>query len=170
MNKYVSGRTRKEYYHQNRERNLNEAKDYRQKHLQQIKDYEKAYNALQRDELLEKAKERITCDVCGVILNRQNKKRHERSQIHLTALEKYVKPREEVTEQPLSEKNEVKFKEYNQERYERLKPQFLEKARKYREEHRDYRNEKIECQHCDVKINRTSMRRHIKRHHPEQTE
>ena len=58
--------------------------------------------------------------------------------------------------------------EYRPVYYERNKERLKEKARAHREMYyRDYRNEKIECQHCNLIINRSSMRMHIKRHHPE---
>ena len=81
VNRYIPGRTKKEY----REENKEELSEYGKKYYEENKEYflehRKKYYEEHRDEILkkkkEKQKEKYTCE-CGSTLTLGNKSRHER--------------------------------------------------------------------------------------------
>jgi len=75
INKYIAGRTQKEWYEDNKER----IKEYYQNNHQKILEKHKQYHQDNRERRLEKNKEKITCE-CGCIVSKNHIARHKRSQ------------------------------------------------------------------------------------------
>lgn len=110
INKFVAGRTHREYYYENHEKCLNISRQYRQnnreKILEQKKQYRqdnrekisernkqyqevnkdiinekaKQYRQDNREELLEQRKQKITCDHCGSIVRKDGISKHKKNQ------------------------------------------------------------------------------------------
>lgn len=96
VNRFVPGRTKKEYYEENKDKILEYAKEYREVHKDKILEYGKEYRKENREYFLEylnkyykenreyfkeKKKEKYTCE-CDSILTIHHKARHEKSQKH----------------------------------------------------------------------------------------
>lgn len=73
---------RKEYYEQNKDEILIRKKEYHEKNKDKISEKRKEYYEKNKDEINEKRKETYTCE-CGKISTIQHKARHERSQRHI---------------------------------------------------------------------------------------
>jgi len=71
------------YYDSNKEEILEKQKIYQQEHKEQIAEYNKKWRDEHKEELIEKAKQKFEC-VCGAIICKQHKLRHERSQKHIS--------------------------------------------------------------------------------------
>jgi hypothetical protein len=54
-------------------------KEYRQDNKEKIKEYSKQYCEDNKEKLIEKRKEKITCELCGSIVNKSCLKRHQRT-------------------------------------------------------------------------------------------
>lgn len=104
VNKFIPGRTKKQYYQENREQALKQKKVYYEENKEKIKEYRKNNRdkiAEQRKQYNKKNKEKrkqyyennkeyyqeyVTCE-CGKIYQRCGKQRHLRTQKHLAYLE-----------------------------------------------------------------------------------
>tara|TARA_R110000787_G_scaffold258125_1_gene363307 strand:+ start:69 stop:620 length:552 start_codon:yes stop_codon:yes gene_type:complete len=97
LNKYISGRTLKEYrqdnkekiqeYHKNNKEKIQEYhKIWRENNTEVKKDYNKEYYENNKECLLNKYKKKVTCE-CGFILNKNNIKRHQKSSKHIKLME-----------------------------------------------------------------------------------
>ena len=101
LNILVPGRTRQEYYQDNKEELLKIKKEYYENNKDKIKETQKAYNNNNREQKIEynkiyhnnnkeRAKEhyiqRITCE-CGCIINRGDISKHKKTQKHIKLLD-----------------------------------------------------------------------------------
>jgi hypothetical protein len=74
------------YYYRNRERKLEYQKKYNKEQGDKIKNYNKDYYQKRREEILEKAKTKITCD-CGCEVQLFNMNSHKKTKKHAKALQ-----------------------------------------------------------------------------------
>ena len=99
VNKFIPGRTKKEYYEANKEKRKEYYKEYREANKEKNKEYReinkekrKEYREINKDKMkeyyqenkekiLSRQKEKITCD-CGSILRQGDKARHNRTTKH----------------------------------------------------------------------------------------
>ena len=81
LNKNVPGRTEKEYYHDNREKKLEQSKQYRQDNRDKIREKDKQYQQENRDKILEKKKQKVKCE-CGCEVNRGDIRKHKKTKKH----------------------------------------------------------------------------------------
>jgi hypothetical protein len=79
LNKYVAGRTEKEY----REENAEKIKEYRRINSDKIKEYRRANS----EKLNQYIAEQITCE-CGAVIARGGNARHKRTKKHMDIMEK----------------------------------------------------------------------------------
>jgi hypothetical protein len=77
VNKYVPGRTVKEYLEENKEYIITRRKKYYEKNKDEIIKLKLKYYEKNKDKILEKHKEKYTCK-CGSTLTKHSKARHER--------------------------------------------------------------------------------------------
>ena len=70
LNSDIAGRTKKEYYENNKD-----------KLLDNMKDYSKTYRKNNKDDIAIKSKEKITCE-CGCISTKYNISKHKKTQKH----------------------------------------------------------------------------------------
>ena len=68
---------KKEYYYNNRDEILKKCKIYYENNIDHKKEYDKEYREKNKYEILEKKKEKYTCE-CGSTLTKDNKARHEK--------------------------------------------------------------------------------------------
>jgi hypothetical protein len=117
VNKLIAGRTNKQYYEDNREKILENAKEYREQNQKAIseknkkyyehnrekileykKNYHQAnkekitergnkYREANKEEIAEKRKIKVTCEVCGTTCRKNDMARHRRSAKHQKAIE-----------------------------------------------------------------------------------
>jgi hypothetical protein len=99
INKNVAGRTKKEqqkqyrqnnrdkllenmkqYHLNNREKRLEQRKQYHQVNREKDLEYYKQYHQDNREKILEQQKQKITCDHCGSIVNKNSISKHKRTQ------------------------------------------------------------------------------------------
>jgi len=89
VNRCVAGRTKQQHYEDNKEKNKEKKKDYRENNKEKINEYNKEYYANNKEKLNEKNKEnnkvKYTCE-CGRIIRIGDKARHERSNFHQLAI------------------------------------------------------------------------------------
>jgi hypothetical protein len=71
-----------EYYYQHREEKLEYQKNYNRQKGDAIKDYNKSYYVKRREEILEKAKTKITCE-CGCVVQLFNMNSHKKTKKHV---------------------------------------------------------------------------------------
>ena len=84
INKRVSGRTDQEYYQDNRDKKLQQVKDYNLTNKEQKTKYHNNYyqnNKDKWDKLKEQQKQQITCE-CGCILQKKARSKHIKSKQH----------------------------------------------------------------------------------------
>ena len=74
---------------------------------------------------------------------------------------KYI-PRRTQKEYKQLDKYKNQQKEYKQKNYDA----FIQRGKAYYQKHKEKWIEKVQCQHCNVLISRSSMNRHIQRKHP----
>ena len=79
INRNIAGRSKKEYYQDNRDEILEERKQHYQDNRDKILEYHKQYHQDNRDERLEQMKEKCICDVCGVETTKSHIKRHQKT-------------------------------------------------------------------------------------------
>ena len=77
------------YYYRNRERKLEYQKKYNKEQGDKIKNYNKDYYQKRREEILEKAKMKITCD-CGCEVQLFNMNSHKKTKKHAKALQRLL--------------------------------------------------------------------------------
>ena len=94
VNKMITGRTRRQRYEDNKEKELLQCKLYRETHQDEIKQYHQKRYQEKKDILAEKAKAKMTC-CCGATIRKTGRIRHEKSQKH----QDYLKQNSEVNEE-----------------------------------------------------------------------
>ena len=77
------------YYYRNRERKLEYQKKYNKEQGDKIKNYNKDYYQKRREEILEKAKTKITCE-CGCEVQLFNMNSHKKTKKHAKALQRVL--------------------------------------------------------------------------------
>jgi hypothetical protein len=77
------------YYYRNRERKLEYQKKYNKEQGDKIKNYNKDYYQKRREEILEKAKTKITCE-CGCEVQLFNMNSHKKTKKHAKALQRLL--------------------------------------------------------------------------------
>ncbi len=75
-----------EYYYKHREEKLEYQKNYNRQKGDAIKDYNKNYYMKRREEILEKARTKVTCE-CGCIVQLFNMNSHKKTKKHIRYLE-----------------------------------------------------------------------------------
>ena len=75
-----------EYYYKHREEKLEYQKSYNRQKGDAIKDYNKNYYMKRREEILEKARTKVTCE-CGCIVQLFNMNSHKKTKKHIRYLE-----------------------------------------------------------------------------------
>jgi hypothetical protein len=75
-----------EYYYKHREEKLEYQKSYNRQKGDAIKDYNKNYYMKRREEILEKAKTKVTCE-CGCVVQLFNMNSHKKTKKHVRYLE-----------------------------------------------------------------------------------
>ena len=75
-----------EYYYQHREEKLEYQKNYNRQKGDAIKDYNKSYYMKRREEILEKARTKVTCE-CGCVVQLFNMNSHKKTKKHVRYLE-----------------------------------------------------------------------------------
>lgn len=81
VNKCIAGRTRNEYYQNNKDMLKVKQKDYYNKNKTKCNEFNKVYYECNKEALQEHANEQFTCD-CGGRYTRRNKSSHLKSQKH----------------------------------------------------------------------------------------
>ena len=79
VNKFIPGRTPKEYYEDNHERILNQIKQYQHNNRKRIIEYKKEYYKTNREIILEQNKKKVICEICGFEGSKCNLNRHQKS-------------------------------------------------------------------------------------------
>ena len=82
MNKLLVGRTKKEWYEDNKAEVLNQHKKYRDEHKMEKQETDRLYREKNYEQIKEKQNEVIQC-LCGATYTRRNKARHEKTKRHL---------------------------------------------------------------------------------------
>jgi hypothetical protein len=95
INKYIAGRTFKEwcednaekikenykkYYEGNRDRIIEMNKKYSERNVEKKKEYDKKRREDNKEELSAKRKEKVCCEICGAFSTKTHLKRHQRTQ------------------------------------------------------------------------------------------
>jgi hypothetical protein len=92
VNKLIAGRTKKEYYIENKKKVLEYQKDYYEDNKDKIKEQKKEYRIENADKIkeqmkgyrienVEKLKEKINCE-CGAIIRKSDLSRHQKTKKH----------------------------------------------------------------------------------------
>ena len=81
------------YYYRNRERKLEYQKNYNREQGDKIKNYNKDYYQKRREEILEKAKTKITCE-CGCEVQLFNMNSHKKTKKHAKALQRLLEAKD----------------------------------------------------------------------------
>ena len=81
------------YYYRNRDRKLEYQKKYNKEQGDKIKNYNKDYYQKRREEILEKAKTKITCD-CGCEVQLFNMNSHKKTKKHAKALQRLLEAKD----------------------------------------------------------------------------
>ena len=81
VNKFVAGRTPKEYYEANKEKLNEKNKKYKEINKEVIAEKMKEWRAANKEKIAEKKKEKFTCE-CGSVFRKSDKSRHEKSKKH----------------------------------------------------------------------------------------
>ena len=82
MNKLLVGRTKKEWYEDNKAEVLNQHKKYRDEHKMEKQETDRLYREKNYEQIKEKQNEVIQC-LCGATYTRRNKARHEKTKRHI---------------------------------------------------------------------------------------
>lgn len=78
VNKQIAGRTRKEYYNDNKDMYLEKAKKFSENNREKVREYKKKYADKNKDKKSEKGRERINCDICQKEVCRRSLTRHKK--------------------------------------------------------------------------------------------
>jgi hypothetical protein len=89
LNKHIAGRTRKEYYQDNKEKIAEKDKKYRENNKEHKKDYEKNYYQNNKELIAEKKKVKVTCE-CGCIINKGDLAKHKKTPKHIKLMEENI--------------------------------------------------------------------------------
>ena len=87
-NKEIIAEQRKEHYEKNKEKIIEYQKEYRENNSDNLKEYEK--NRKNKEERLEKAKEKITCE-CGCLIRKDGLAEHKKNQKHINLMSQLSK-------------------------------------------------------------------------------
>lgn len=89
VNKNIPGRTKKEYYQNNKEEIKEKVKEYYEDNREKIKQYQKEYikewYEMNKEQLKQYASEKLLCPHCLCEFSRGNKTHHQRSKKHQQA-------------------------------------------------------------------------------------
>jgi len=87
-------------------------KKYREKHIDEIREYDKKYRENNKEKLYEKKNKKHICDICKEHFTHSNKSRHQKSYKHLAVLQnqvnnlqtqvKKIKMKPKIIQQPIS--------------------------------------------------------------------
>ena len=83
VNKYLPGRTREQYYQDNKQELNERHRQYRQDNKEHIDEYQRQYYQENKEERNRKANEKHNC-ICSGKYTKANKSQHEKSQKHQT--------------------------------------------------------------------------------------
>lgn len=86
VNKYVPGRTDKEYYQDNKNKIIERTKQYYENHKNKQLETMKQYYENNKNKILERMKIKHTC-ICGSCICKGDKAKHERTKKHIKFLE-----------------------------------------------------------------------------------
>jgi hypothetical protein len=86
VNKCVPGRTKKEYYNENKEFVKTIMKKYRDSHKQEKKEYDRKFRIKNLEKINKRMKAKIKCDVCNCEVSYCHMARHKKSQKHINNL------------------------------------------------------------------------------------
>ena len=81
VNKFIPGRTKKEWEEANKEKIAQQTKEWYEEHKQKRAQQTKEYHQKHKEERREKSKEKITCE-CGAMVRRANILRHRKTDKH----------------------------------------------------------------------------------------
>jgi len=87
INKIIPTRTMKEWKEDNKEKIQVRDKIYREKIKDQSGEYKKEWYIQNKEQILEKAKEKIPCDICGSIVRKSDIVRHRRTKFCLSKID-----------------------------------------------------------------------------------
>ena len=79
INCQISGRTKKQYREDNRDKIAEYTKQYYENNRNKIAEYTKQYREDNRDKILERKKQKIICPICSVLTTKHHIKRHQKS-------------------------------------------------------------------------------------------
>jgi hypothetical protein len=82
VNKRIAGRTKKEYYEDNKEKIKEKDRIYYEDNKEQIKEQKKDYRDANKEKIKERKSIRVICE-CGLEVNKDGIARHKRSQRHV---------------------------------------------------------------------------------------
>ena len=77
----------KNYYLANREEILSRVKAYSESHAEQVKGYKKKWYETNKDAIRKKSAEKCLCEVCNVLISRNNMSAHKKSKSHIAKVE-----------------------------------------------------------------------------------
>ena len=90
VNKFIAGRTYKEWVEDNKEHRLEYQKlynkEYSKNNKEKLLEYHKEYRENNKEKILEKMREKITCE-CGCEITRTNLTRHNLSKKHINFIQ-----------------------------------------------------------------------------------
>jgi hypothetical protein len=86
LNVVINGRTREEYFAENKEIIANKFKTYYQNNKEDKLKYRKIYREEHKESIKEQKSERITCE-CGCVIRRDDITRHKKTLNHIKLLE-----------------------------------------------------------------------------------
>ena len=79
VNKYIPGRTIKEYYEDNKDKIKKYEKEYRKNNKHKLKEKNKIYQLKNKDKIKEQKKQKITCEFCKSIIQKSKLNRHQKT-------------------------------------------------------------------------------------------
>ena len=86
VNKFIAGRTMKDYYEDNKEKYKEHFKKWREDNKEYKLEKQKEYYENNKEEISEKKKEKITCE-CGCELTRTDLSRHKKTKKHINLIQ-----------------------------------------------------------------------------------
>lgn len=95
LNKQIAGRTDKEYYEDNKEKNQEYFKDYRKNNKEKIKECDKKNYQNNKEKIQKYKKELILCE-CGCSTCRSNLSKHKQTNKHLDIMKELAKTLEQT--------------------------------------------------------------------------
>jgi len=82
----IPGRTKKEYYQNNKKTILEKKKEYREENKEKLAEVRKEYYQNNKKTILEKKKEKIECSICKCYIIKHHFKRHTKTKRHIANL------------------------------------------------------------------------------------